>query len=129
MNPQKYTDAFKEVSKNLGISKSLVELITRSYYKNVKMLLSDLHHPRINLTGLGVFNAKPGVVKAAIPRFEKYLEDHDTSTFAAYYNKRMIEEKIELLKNIHIQIEKEKLRKEKFINKKKNAKSKKNMEK
>tara|TARA_R100001443_G_scaffold116870_1_gene138901 strand:+ start:1010 stop:1399 length:390 start_codon:yes stop_codon:yes gene_type:complete len=127
MNPKKYNEAFKTVSEELNVPKNLVETLTRSYYKNVKMLLSDLHHPRINVSGLGIFTAKPSVVKKAIPRFQKYLKDHDTSTFAAYYNKRMLEEKISQLKNLTIEIEKEKKRKEEFLNKRNNAESKENL--
>jgi ribosomal protein L18E len=39
------------------------------------------------------------------------LENHDTSTFKAYYNKKAIEERIELLKKIEKQLKSESERK------------------
>ena len=49
---------------------------------------------------------------------EKYLKDHDTSTYSAYYNKKMLEEKLEFLYSLKDQIEEECKRKETFINSK-----------
>ena len=129
MNPKKCNLIYTEVSEDLDISKNLVENLVEFYYKNVRTLLSDLYHPRINITGLGVFKAKGYVVEKSIPRLKKYLVSHDTSTFAAYYNKKMLEEKISLLESLDIQIKKEKERKEEFLKNKKNVKSKKNLEK
>ena len=68
-------------------------------------------------------------LKKAIPRFEKYLENHDTSTYSAYYNKKMLEEKIEFLNSIKEQIDSEKERKEKFLKTKENAEPKKDLDK
>lgn len=129
MNPKKCSLIYNEVSEDLDISKNLVEDLTEFYYKNVRTLMSGLYHPRINITGLGIFKAKGFAVEKTIPRLKKYLVDHDTSTFAAYYNKKMLEEKVDLLENLHKQIEKEKERKEEFLKNKQNAKSKKDLEK
>jgi len=43
------------------------------------------------------------------------LKNHDTSTYSAYYNKKMLEEKIEFLYSIKDQIEIEKKKKEEFL--------------
>mgnify|MGYP003139671064 CR=1 FL=1 len=126
MNPQKARKLYQIHSEENDVSKDLVEDLLDFYYKNVRALLSKLHHPRINITGLGLFIAREKAVKSAIPRLQKYLEKHDTSTYTAYYNLKKLEEKIDGLNSIKEQIEKEKLRKEIF--KKQNG-SKKNMEK
>ena len=88
---------YEEISEEKDLSKDLVESLVDFYYKNVRTLLSELYHPRINITGLGIFTARENAVKKAIPRFEKYLKNHDTSTYSAYYNKKMLEEKVEFL--------------------------------
>ncbi len=127
MKPKKARLLYQEISEENDLSKGLVENLVDFYYKNVRTLLSELYHPRINITGLGVFTAREGVVKKAIPRFEKYLKNHDTSTYSAYYNKKMLEEKVEFLNSIKDQIDSEKKRKEEF-KKNKNG-SKKDLEK
>ena len=118
MKPKKARLLYQEISETEDVSKQLVENLLDFYYKNVRTLLSELYHPRINITGLGIFTARHRAIKNAIPRFEKYLENHDTSTYSAYYNKKMLEEKIEFLHSIKEQIEAEKERKEKFLKEK-----------
>ncbi len=118
MKPKKARLLYQEISETEDVSKQLVENLLDFYYKNVRTLLSELYHPRINITGLGVFIARYRTVKNAIPRFEKYLQNHDTSTYSAYYNKKMLEEKIEFLYSIKEQIELERKRKEKFLKEK-----------
>tara|TARA_S200002703_G_scaffold49279_3_gene42652 strand:+ start:2856 stop:3239 length:384 start_codon:yes stop_codon:yes gene_type:complete len=118
MNPKKARLLYEEVSETEDVPKQLVENLLDFYYKNVRTLLSELYHPRINITGLGLFTARDRAITKAIPKFEKYLENHDTSTYSAYYNKKMLEEKIEFLHSIKEQIEAEKKRKEQFIKEK-----------
>tara|TARA_Y100001972_G_C7511198_1_gene258280 strand:- start:11 stop:394 length:384 start_codon:yes stop_codon:yes gene_type:complete len=115
MKPTKSSLIYQELSEEKDLSKYLVENLIDFYYKNVRTLLSELHHPRINITGLGVFIAREKAIKNAIPRFKKYLKNHDTSTYSAYYNKKMLEEKIEFLYSIKDQIEIEKKKKEEFL--------------
>jgi len=118
MNPKKARLLYQEISETEDVPKQLVENLLDFYYKNVRTLLSELYHPRINITGLGLFTARDRAITKAIPKFEKYLENHDTSTYSAYYNKKMLEEKIEFLHSIKEQIEAEKERKEKFLKEK-----------
>lgn len=118
MNPKKARLLYQEISETEDVPKQLVENLIDFYYKNVRTLLSELYHPRINITGLGLFTARDRAITKAIPKFEKYLENHDTSTYSAYYNKKMLEEKIEFLHSIKEQIEAEKKRKQQFIKKK-----------
>ena len=114
MKPKKARLLYQELSEEKDVSKHLVENLVDFYYKNVRTLLSELHHPRINITGLGLFIARENAIKKAIPRFKKYLENHDTSTYSAYYNKKMLEEKVEFLHSLSSQIELEKKRKDEF---------------
>ena len=122
MMPKKARQLYQEISEENDLSKDLVENLVDFYYKNVRTLLSELYHPRINITGLGLFTARESAIKKAIPRFENYLKNHDTSTYSAYYNKKMLEEKVEFLQCMSEQIDSEKKRKEEFKNVKNESK-------
>ena len=105
MIPKKYSSIFKDVSEELDISQILLEDLVGFYYKDVRTNLTELKHPRINIDGLGQFVARPGVVRKSIPKFKKMLEKHDTSTFSAYFNKKMLEEKLEALEKLEKQLD------------------------
>ena len=115
MKPKKASFLYKQLSEEKGLSTNLTENLIEFYYKNVRTLLSELYHPRINITGLGLFIARSSNINKSIPKFETYLKNHDTSTYSAYYNKKLLEEKIECLYTIKDQIELEKKRKEEFL--------------
>lgn len=97
MIPKKISKLYQPVAEDLNIEESLVEHLMEFYYKALKNQLSNLSHPRINVEGLGHFVVRPGMVKKSITRYSKALENHDTSTFSAYHNKRIVENKLELL--------------------------------
>ena len=50
---------------------------------------------------------KANIVEKAIVRLEKSVKNHDTSTYNAYHNKKSMEEKLILLKEITIKITEE----------------------
>lgn len=114
MNPRKSNKLYKEVSEDLDVSETLVRELVEFYYNEVRQLLSNLTEPRINIEGLGQFVIKPYLVRKAIPRYTKSLENHDTSTFAAYYNKKGIETKLELLIQMEEKIVEQELKKVNF---------------
>lgn len=118
MIPKKANKLYKEVAEQLNIDEALVETFIEFYYKEVKNTLSNLQYPRVNVEGLGHFVAKPGLVRKHIPRITKVLEEHDTSTFGAFHNKKMLMNKLELLIKLEKQIAKEENRKVEFKQKK-----------
>jgi hypothetical protein len=114
MIPKKANSLYKEMTKEFDISEDLVESLIETYYKTLRKKMSNLSDLRINVDGLGHFVLKIQKVKKAIPHYEKVLENHDTSTFGAYHNKKSVEEKLELLNNIHSKVEKELLKRKTF---------------
>lgn len=114
MNPKKSNKLYSEVAEDLSLSEELIEDLVQFYYKTVRSNLTELTHPRINVDGLGQFVAKSGLVRKSIPRYKKALESHDTSTFSAYYNKKMLEDKVECLEKLEKLITKEELKKESY---------------
>ena len=104
MNPKKTHNLYKTLSEELSISEYLIEDLVEFMYKNLRQKLSNLVHPRINVDGLGQFVVRTHAVRKAIPRLKKILETHDTTTFSAYFNKKMLEDKVEALENVEKQI-------------------------
>lgn len=97
MIPKKARNLYKQVSEELDTTESLVEDFVEFVYKDLRSNITNLKYPRLNMIGLGHFVAKPLLVRKAIPRYTRNLENHDTSTFGAYYNKKQVEEKLQKL--------------------------------
>lgn len=122
MNPKKVKKIYDIVSEDLNIKKDLVEDLVEFYYKDVRKLLTNLEYPRINVDGLGQFVAKPKAVEGSIDKITKSLDNHDTSTFKAYHNKKAMENKLELLLKLSSKLEQVNTRKEEFLKTKKDEK-------
>ena len=118
MIPKKANSLYVEVAEDLNVDKLLVENAVEYFYKEVRSLLSNLAYPRINIDGLGQFAVKNYSVKKGIEKYTKQLENHDTSTFSAYYTKKSIENKLDLLINIEQALLEQDLKKETFKKKK-----------
>lgn len=114
MNPKKSNKLYREVAEELNIPDATVEETISFYYNHIRQMLSSLSEPRINVEGLGHFVVKTKMVRNAIPRLTKSLENHDTSTFAAYFNKKGVETKLEQLLLLEKKIAAQELRKEEF---------------
>lgn len=127
MTPKKPNSLYKEVSEALDCKLEIVEDIVEFYYRELRKTLSDLKYPRVNVEGLGHLVAKSGLVKHMIPKFKEKLDTHDTSTYGAYFNKKMLENKLELLINLEQKIIVQEKRKVEFKNQK-NESTKTNLE-
>ena len=114
MIPKKASKLYRQVAEELDQEEALVEALVEFLYKDLRDNLSNLTHPRINMEGLGHFVVKPYIVRKAIPRYTKTLENHDTSTFSAYYNKKNVETKLEQLLLLERAIQEQEQKKETF---------------
>jgi nucleoid DNA-binding protein len=122
MNPKKVKKIYEAVAEDLNLNKDLVEDLVEFYYKDVRKLLTNLEYPRINVDGLGQFVAKPKAVSGSIEKITKSLDDHDTSTFKAYHNKKAMEVKLDLLIKLHSKILDQENKKQEFLKTKKDEK-------
>ena len=118
MIPKKPNSLYKEIQDEFECSEQLVDDLVHFYYKTLKKRMSGLTDLRLNVEGLGHFVLKMRKVKNAIPHYEKVLNNHDTSTFGAYHNKKSIEEKLELLKQLNVKIQDELEKRQNFKNEK-----------
>ncbi len=122
MNPKKVKKIYEAVAEDLNLNKDLVEDLVEFYYKDVRKLLTNLEYPRINVDGLGQFVAKPKAVSGSIEKITKSLDDHDTSTFKAYHNKKAMEVKLDLVIKLHSKILDQESKKQEFLKTKKDEK-------
>jgi nucleoid DNA-binding protein len=127
MNPKKPNKLYNDIAEELNISNSLVEDIMQFYYKEIRYNLINLKYTRLNAEGLGHFMIKPKVVKSSIQRLEKVVKNHDTSTYKAYHNKKAMEEKLQLLTEIEVEIDKEYQEKQNIKTKQNESSSKSNL--
>jgi hypothetical protein len=118
MIPKKANSLYPEITDEFECSEKLVDDLVHFYYKTLKKRMSSIEDLRLNVEGLGHFVLKMRKVKNAIPHYEKVLNNHDTSTFGAYHNKKSIEEKLKLLKKLNIKIEDELEKRQDFKNEK-----------
>jgi hypothetical protein len=114
MIPKKANSLYKEITEEFDVSEDLVETLIESYYKTLRKKMSSLSDLRLNVDGLGHFVIKIQKVKKAIPHYEKVLQNHDTSTFGAYHNKKSVEEKLELLNAIDVKADQELIKRKNF---------------
>ena len=114
MIPKKANSLYKEITEEFDVSEDLVENLIESYYKTLRKKMSSLSDLRLNVDGLGHFVIKIQKVKKAIPHYEKVLQNHDTSTFGAYHNKKSVEEKLELLNAIDVKADQELTKRKNF---------------
>ena len=114
MIQKKANSLYKEIVEEFDISEDLLESLIENYYKTLRKKMSNLTDLRLNVDGLGHFVVKVQKVKKAIPHYKKVLDNHDTSTFGAYHNKKSVEEKLELLNKINIKAEEELLKRKTF---------------
>ncbi len=128
MIPKKYKDVYKDLSEDLDLKEKYIADCVEFYYINLRSCLTDLEHLNINCPGLGHFYIKSNTVKKDIVRFKKIIENHKTYTLRSYQYHKQIKGLIVKLEEIKKKKEKEDLKKQKF-NKKRNAKSKRDMEK
>jgi hypothetical protein len=123
MNPKKTNNFYKIVAEEMNLSDVLVEDLIEFYYKDLRNTMSNLKHPRIMVNGLGQFVAKTFLVRKFIDKYTKSLNNHDTSTYKAYHNKKQIEQKLSLLISLEELISKEEIKKTNFKSKKNETKS------
>lgn len=128
MNPKKANKFYRQVADELDVPEPLVEDFIEFYYKAVRENMSNLVHNRIYVDGLGQFVAKPRLIRKAIPKYTKALSNHDTSTFRAYYNKKTVENKLDLLIKLEQRIADQEIKRDNIKSKRNEEYLKKNME-
>lgn len=127
MVPKKAKDIYKQLAEEQNLSESLIQDVVEYYYKAVKQNMTDIAHPRIDVAGLGHFIVKISTVERGIEKTEKVLKVQDESTFRGYHFKKVLEERLVLLKNIQAKMFEVKEERRKFREKKNESSTKSNL--
>ena len=127
MVPKKAKDVCKQLAEEQNLSESLIQDVVEFYYKAVKQNMIDIAHPRIDVAGLGHFIVKISTVERGIEKTEKVLKVQDESTFRGYHFKKVLEERLVLLKNIQAKMFEVREEKRKFREKKNESSTKSNL--
>jgi nucleoid DNA-binding protein len=106
MIPKKSEKIIKQVSEDLDLSEIMVDDIVNFYYKEVRKILSNLEHIRVDIIGLGNFVIKRGSVEKMTKKYQNIMNKYDTQTFTNYHNRKNAELKLEKLKTIKQKIDK-----------------------
>ena len=118
MVPKKAKDLYKILAEEQNLSETLVQDVVEYYYSSIKQNMIHLKHPRIDVSGLGHFIVKSTTVDRGIDKTEKVLLAQDESTFKGYHFKKVLEERLILLKDIQQKMLEVKEERKKFREKK-----------
>lgn len=122
MNPKKSKELVSEVAKDFPLSSDCIQAITSFYWREVSKCLTTLEAPKIHIENLGDFTIKHWLIDKEIARSESFATKSRKRHKEKYMAGLDINKRIELLKNIQIQIEEENQRKEFIYEHKKNSK-------
>jgi hypothetical protein len=128
MIPKKPIILYKQVAEDLNQSESLVDTFMTFYYKEVRKLLSNLSHTKINIDGLGQMVVKERTIDGLINKYNARVNKATTNTFSNYFDKKNLEVKLEKMNNIKIVLQQEKQLKDKFLKEKADGKAGKDLE-
>jgi len=129
MKPKKYKEIYKDLAENLDVNQTFIMHCVEFYYADLRSTLTELEKLRVSAPGLGYFNIKRGSVQKDIVKFTNITSSTTTYTINGYqYHKRLKALLIKLNK-INKLIEEEDKEKLDFKKNKKNAQSKRNLEK
>jgi len=128
MIPKKPIILYKQVAEDLNQSESLVDTFMTFYYKEVRKLLSNLSHTKINIDGLGQMVVKERTIDGLINKYNARVNKATTNTFSNYFDKKNLEVKLEKMNNIKIVLQQEKQLKDKFLKEKADGKTGKDLE-
>jgi len=127
MVPKKTKDLYKQLAEEQNLSEALVQNVVEFYYKEVKQNMTNITYPRIDISGLGQFIVKVSTVEKGIEKTQKILKVQDEGTFKGYHFKKVLEERLVLLKNIQQKMLDVKEKKRKFREKKHESSTKSNL--
>jgi hypothetical protein len=100
MVPKKYQKVIEPTAQQLNLPVDLVDSFVRFYYKELRMTLSGLIAPTINVEGLGQFRVKHWKLDEFEKSLRKGTDMVDVMKFTGFDRKATLETKIEQIKKI-----------------------------
>lgn len=106
MFPKKSSEIIRQTAEELNISESKTDAVVSFFYKKLRKELSSLSDTKINVPALGYFQIRVNKVNASLKVVKKRLEDNQDPTFTSHYNRVRLEEKLKVLQEIKVKIDK-----------------------
>ena len=97
LNPKNYKNFYEDIAQEVGVHKDLVKDFVYFFYDKVRKNLSDLTHPKINLTNLGTFTIRVGKLKKNIKKNKDILGNLEKMTFDGYDKSVPVREKLKTM--------------------------------
>lgn len=94
MRAKNYKIFIKEVANKLNVSEELVSDLVLFYYNKLRENLSELTHPKINVTGLGTFNMIKNKVETSIAKKKNYDKSLEKETYDGYEKHLSVKEQL-----------------------------------
>jgi hypothetical protein len=114
MKPLKFSDVVAETARRSGQSPTVVGGILRVYFKEVRVALTSLSYPSVQVLNLGTFTLKPRTVEKKLFRKRELLERLSSEPVRTRLIQEEIVREIAELENALKLIADEKERKELF---------------
>lgn len=112
MRPKKAKEFIEDVSKEVGLSKEVVENVITFYYRQLRQKLSELSHCRVHVTNLGDFVIKHWKVDDKIDMLQRFEENNKQKGLQQITARFKTAESLYELKNLKKIIEEENQRKD-----------------
>lgn len=119
MNPKSHKDFKEGIAEKVGVHPELVDEFITFYYSKLRKNLSNLTYPSINVTGLGTFHIRKGVLNKSIKKNKSILGNLLKNTYDGYEKHVGVSEKLERLEKAKEMVEEIEREKKEFKSKKK----------
>jgi leucyl aminopeptidase len=87
MIPRKATDEIGPYADKKGIPKAHMDAIVTGYYRELRVVCSELKHPRVVIRGLGTLRTSHNKLKKGITRLLKWMKANKSKNqFSVYKN-------------------------------------------
>lgn len=119
MKPLSKNKLIEEYAAINNLDVELVSVIIHAYWKELRLTMNDLQHPRIRIPYFATMVTLPNDVSAAIIKNKNILNNIPPTSFSNFEKYRIMEEKVKKLENLKLQLDKEKQDHEQFKQEKK----------
>lgn len=114
MNPVKFKEIIRETASRTDQPSHLVQSILELYFKELRIVLTTLSHPRVQLFNLGTFQLKPSVLEKKLSAKRFHLQKNVNLASDARASNEQLQLEIDAMQKILTTVNTEKIRKQQF---------------
>lgn len=129
MVPKKASEFIPLVAKELGLDEEVVDAVVSAYWKDIRIALTELEGPCINVLNFGYFMARRKKLKELEYKYSNFVKERpNVTTFRRYAIIKDTQSRLDKVKNLLLKIEQEDIKKQKVKEKRNAQKTKDNLE-